>query len=104
MSAPGIAEIQIKRVAISIELPQPRNRHFAPTAVVIAQLVEVVGCFSWSMYKVKAPESMQREILLLQRSEVGMHRQAVDSVDLWVLPCVTWSLSKKRGCKEGDYQ
>ena len=89
MSAPGITEIQIKRVAISIELPKPWNGHFSPSTVVIAHLVEVAWCFAWSVHKVEFPKAVQREILLLQRSEVGMHRQSVDSVDLRVLPRIT---------------
>ena len=104
VSAPSISEIQIQRVTIAIEFPKSRYGHFSPRVVVIAHLKEVLGSFARRMHEVESPKAMQREVFLLKRSEVGMHWQSVDGIDLRILPCITWPFGKKRGCKKGDYQ
>ena len=104
VSAPCIAEIQIQRISITIEFPQSGHGHFVPCTIVEANFEEVTWRLAGSMDVVEAPQPMQREVLLLQGCEVGMHRQSVNGIDLRVLPCIAWSLGKKSGGEQGKRQ
>ena len=85
MAAPGVADVQIDRIAEPVELPHAGNRHFAPGGGIRIGCVEVGRALVGRFVAFEFPESVQRQTRRVG-AECGPHRQAVVFVDGRILP------------------
>ena len=99
MLAPGIACIDIDRVAIAVEFPHSGHRHRAPRRVVIVRAEKVAQGVVGILLPMKMPHTVQRKIIGLRSriagqcrffrsisKIIGVHRRTVDFVHFGVLP------------------
>ena len=101
VTAPWITYVKIHCIAVAVHLPVARYRHFVPACVgwVERGLEEVGGALVGMTHPVEVPNAVERKIVARQFLHtflglldafvckvVGMHSQAVNLVDVWVLP------------------
>ena len=99
--APRVADIEVLRIAVAVQLPEPRNGHLAPCAVVEAGTEEVRG----TLLGVADPREFPRPVEVEEAfggvrvalpggvcgfvgEEGGVHLLPVDLVDRGVVPFV----------------
>ena len=96
---PRVADIDVLRVAITVQLPQARYGHRAPCSVVVVRAEEIrrtlvsVTCPAESPYAVERKEA-PGSVFITDGSRCngficelgGTHRQAVYGIDVGILP------------------
>ena len=84
ITAPGIADIHIDGVAVTVQLPHPRHGHAAPRRIVVVDGPDAGRTLRSVAYPVEFPYAVERQALA--RGERRAHRQAVDFIDGRILP------------------
>ena len=97
--APRVADIEVLRIAVAVQLPEPRNGHFAPRAVVEAGTEEVRGTLLGVAHPREFPRPVEVEeafggvrvapsggVCGFVGEEGGVHLLPVDLVDRGVVP------------------
>ena len=86
MAAPGIADVDIQRIAKAVEFPVAGNGNRAPLAVVIVRRLETAEAAVDGLVEMELPRTVQAQRLLLVRHEGCAHRHPVDFEDIRILP------------------
>ena len=102
VALPGIADVQVHRVAVSVEVPHSRHRDLAPGAVVIIDRLEPLEPAFDGGIEIELPQSVQAQGLLLVGNEGRPHRQAVFFKYVRVLP--GFHLGLRREGQEGGQE
>ena len=85
--APRIAYIDIQRITVTVEFPNSRKRHRAPSAVIIVHLIIIHGAVTGVFHPVELPETVQGHSLRLRYIESRGHSLAANPIDIRVSPC-----------------
>ena len=62
MAFPCISDIQIKRIAITVEFPHAGNRHFIPCGIVISHGIEIQRTRLDGLVPVEFPYTAERKV------------------------------------------
>ena len=97
--APGVADVEVDRIAVAVQFPEPRNGHLAPCAVVEAGTKEVRGTLLGVAHPREFPRPVEVEeafggvrvappggVCGFVGEEGGVHLLPVDLVDRRVEP------------------
>ena len=111
---PGIADIEIDRIAIAVEFPHSRDRHSSPVGVVEVRSPEIGRTLVCILDPVEFPFSVEREVVLAVLhslfhlfeagigKEVSVHRRTVDLSDIRVLPLVEALRTCRKDASQGE--
>ena len=105
MSTQSEANVHIHGVAIAVQFPQSRHRHFLPRRIVEVGAEEVGRTLVGVGHPIEFPLPVERHALRVVAHERGMHGVAVHLVHLLVVPFrKTLSLSPHRRSSESREQ
>ena len=79
MTLPGIADVDIERIPVAVELPESGDRHVVPGRIIHTRLVEVAGTGVDRLVPLEFPQSVEGQLVSV-RLETGCHFDAVASV------------------------
>ena len=77
IATPGIPDIKVKRVAITVEFPHSGDRHSAPGGIVECYGFETLGAKQRGVVKTEFPQAVKALRQLLVSGKSSCHRQAV---------------------------
>ena len=83
---PGIADVHIYRIAVSVQFPETRQGHPAPACLHVFGIPEAHGALVGAAHPAEAPVSRKRDDPGLFGQEGAVHRKTVDGIDQGVLP------------------
>ena len=98
MAAPGIADIEIYRVAIAVEFPMARDGNRTPGRIVIAGGLEALQACLEIGIEIKFPIAGKVQGFLLFRSKSSVHREPAPFHYGRILPIVG-----RKGRQQGEY-
>ena len=101
---PGVTDVEVDRIAVSVQLPESRHGHVVPAFVVVADAEKVRRSLVGVAHPVEFPVSVQREGLVarlcgfrrLVREPGAMHRHPVHGIHAGVLPFVALRAGRQR--------
>ena len=100
MTAPGIADVQVERIAVAIEFQHARHRDRAPVRIPETYGLETGRPLRRSRSQLEFPRAVQAEGLLLDGREGRRHRKTVLFIDTRVLP--VGQGSRRKGEDKGE--
>ena len=106
---PGVTDVEVDRIAVSVQLPESRHGHVVPAFVVVADAEKVRRSLVGVAHPVEFPVSVQRDEPLREglvarlcgfrrfvREPGAMHRHSVHGIHAGVLPFVALRAGRQR--------
>ena len=85
LAFPAVADVDVERIPVAVDLPYSRNRHFAPVRIIGLGLEECGGAAVMGLVPFEFPKPVKRHQRVI-RVEGGPHRETVPLHDRCILP------------------
>ena len=95
MIPPGITDVHVHRVAVTVQVPHAGHRNLVPAGIVEADSLEALEPAFNGRIEVELPQAVQAQGLLLSGDESRPHRHSVFFEDVRILPGLQAGLGRK---------